>query len=59
MSHMLFLASIILIVVALLVRNSIKLIPSGIQNFMETVIDAILNLCEENIGHHWQDIFSP
>jgi len=54
-----FLASIILIVVALLVKSSIKLIPSGIQNFMETVIDAILNLCDENIGHHWARHFFP
>jgi len=54
-----FLASIILIVVALLVKSSIKLIPSGIQNFMETVIDAILNLCDENIGHHWAKHFFP
>ncbi|MEW6109757.1 MAG: F0F1 ATP synthase subunit A [Nitrospirota bacterium] len=48
-----FLASIILIIVSLLVRSSIKLVPTGIQNFMETIIDSILNLCEENIGHHW------
>lgn len=48
-----FLASIILIIISLLVRSSIQLVPKGIQNFMETVVDAILNLCEENIGHHW------
>ena len=48
-----FLASLILIVAALIVRGSIKLIPRGIQNFMETVIEAILNLVEDNIGHHW------
>src|SRR4030066_197732 len=54
-----FLASIILIVVALLVKSSIKLIPRGIQNFMESVIDAILNLCDENIGHHWAGHFFP
>lgn len=54
-----FLASIILIVVALLVKSSIKLIPSGIQNFMESVIDAILGLCNDNIGHHWAKHFFP
>ena len=54
-----FLASIILIVVGLLVRSSIKLIPSGIQNFMETVVDAIRSLCDENIGHHWARHFFP
>jgi len=48
-----FLASVFLIVVALIVRSSLKLIPSGTQNVMELVVDAIMNLCEENIGHHW------
>jgi F-type H+-transporting ATPase subunit a len=47
-----FLASIILIIVALLVRSASKLVPKGIQNFMEAIIEAILNLCEENIGHN-------
>jgi F-type H+-transporting ATPase subunit a len=48
-----FLASILLIVVALIVRSSIKLVPTGGQNVMETILEALLNLCEENIGHHW------
>jgi F-type H+-transporting ATPase subunit a len=47
------LASVLLIVVSLIVRSSIKLVPRGTQNFMETIAEAILNLCEENIGHHW------
>jgi F-type H+-transporting ATPase subunit a len=47
------LASVLLILVSLIVRSSIKLVPRGSQNFMETIADAILNLCEENIGHHW------
>jgi len=53
------LASVILILVAIVVRSSLQLIPTGIQNFMETVIDGILNLCEENIGHHWARHFFP
>ncbi len=48
-----FLASALLIVVALIVRSSLKLIPSGTQNFMESIIEALSNLCEDNIGHHW------
>ncbi|GAB4484660.1 MAG: F0F1 ATP synthase subunit A [Thermodesulfovibrionales bacterium] len=47
------LASFILLVVALLVRKSLTLVPRGIQNVMESVVEAIMNLCEENIGHHW------
>jgi len=57
-SHAL-LASAILIILALLVRSSLSLIPRGIQNVMETVIEAILNLCEENIGHHWAKALFP
>ncbi|MDA8082123.1 MAG: F0F1 ATP synthase subunit A [Nitrospiraceae bacterium] len=53
------LTSVILIIVALLVRSSLSLIPKGIQNFMETVLDAIMNLCEDNIGHHWAEAFFP
>jgi F-type H+-transporting ATPase subunit a len=48
-----FLASLILIVLALIVRSSLKLVPQGTQNVVETVVEALLNLCEENIGHHW------
>jgi F-type H+-transporting ATPase subunit a len=48
-----FLASLLLIVLALIVRASLKLVPSGTQNVVETVVEALLNLCEENIGHHW------
>ncbi|RMG01791.1 MAG: ATP synthase F0 subunit A [Nitrospirae bacterium] len=46
-------AMIILIVFALLVRKSLKLVPSGAQNFFETIIEALYNLCVENIGHGW------
>ncbi len=48
-----FLASLLLIGLALIVRSSLKLIPSGAQNVVETIIEALLNLAEENIGHHW------
>ncbi|MDA8431335.1 MAG: F0F1 ATP synthase subunit A [Nitrospiraceae bacterium] len=48
-----FLASILLIVLALIVRASLKLVPTGTQNVVETVVEGLLNLCEENIGHHW------
>ena len=54
-----FLASIILIVTGLLVRSSLKLIPTGIQNFMEAITDGIHNLVEENIGHHWTPSLFP
>ena len=47
------LASIILVVSALAVRGSMRLVPTGFQNFMETIVETFVNLSEENIGHHW------
>ena len=54
-----FLASLILIVTAFMVNRSLKLVPTGMQNFMETIAEGVLNLCEENIGHHWAKHFFP
>ena len=47
------LASIILVASALAVRGSMRLVPTGFQNFMETIVETFVNLAEENIGHHW------
>jgi F-type H+-transporting ATPase subunit a len=47
------LASVILITVAVVIRGSLRLVPTGIQNFMEMVVESLLKLAEENIGHHW------
>jgi len=52
-----FLASLILIVTAFMVNRSLKLVPTGLQNFMEAIAEGVLNLCEENIGHHWAKHF--
>ncbi len=54
-----WLAMGILILMAILVKTSIKLVPSGFQNFIEVVIEAIYNLCEETIGEHWTETFFP
>ena len=48
-----FLVSIILIVSALLIRGSLRLVPKGFQNFMEMIIEQILKLSEDTIGHKW------
>lgn len=53
------LASLLLIIVSLIVRKSMNLVPKGIQNFMEAILEALLNLCKENIGRHWGIIFFP
>ena len=54
-----FLASAILIAAALAVRGSIQLVPKGIQNFMEMLVDAIWKLVDENIDHHWSRQLFP
>jgi len=53
------LASIILIVSALAVKGSMRLVPVGFQNFIETIVETFLNLAEENIGHHWGKTLFP
>lgn len=54
-----FLSSAILIGVALAIRGSLALVPKGLQNFVEVMIEALVNLSEENIGHHWGKYFFP
>ncbi len=48
-----------LIGASLAVRKKIHLIPSGLQNILETFADFLLNLSRSNIGHHWGDKFYP
>jgi F-type H+-transporting ATPase subunit a len=47
------LASILLVVLALIIRGSLRLVPKGIQNFIEIIVEAMYNLVQDNIGHHW------
>lgn len=47
----------LLIVVALMVKSSIKTVPSGMQNFFEPIVAAIDNMVEENMGHHGKAYF--
>jgi F-type H+-transporting ATPase subunit a len=54
-----FLVSIILIITALMVRGSLRLVPRGIQNFVEMMVDAIWKLVDDNIGHHWSKTLFP
>ena len=50
-------AMIILLVVAVLVRISLKLVPAGVQNFIEVVVEFFLNLAETSIGHMGREFF--
>jgi F-type H+-transporting ATPase subunit a len=53
------LASILLVLMALAVKGSLNLIPRGLQNFVEMIVDAIYKLVDENIGHHFTKTFFP
>ena len=54
-----WLAMIILISIALIMRNKISLVPSGLQNVMETFGEFSLDLSNSIIGHHWGEKFYP
>lgn len=54
-----FLASLLLIGVALVMRGSLALVPKGVQNFMELMVESLYKLAEENIGHDWGKYFFP
>jgi F-type H+-transporting ATPase subunit a len=51
--------SLILIVVALLARSSRQLIPAGLQNAAELVIESIYNLVESVAGEKWAPRIFP
>jgi F-type H+-transporting ATPase subunit a len=54
-----FLVSILLIVAALIVKGSLRLVPRGFQNFMELLIEQILKLADDTIGHKWRRPLFP
>ncbi len=44
-------ATAIILIVALMVRASARMVPSGVQNFVEVVFEFFINLAETTIGH--------
>ncbi len=44
-------AMVFLLAVAFAVRRSLLLVPAGVQNVVEVVVEFFLNLAEETIGH--------
>lgn len=45
-----WIAMIFLLAVAIVVRLSLKLVPTGVQNIVETVVEFFLDLAEKTIG---------
>jgi F-type H+-transporting ATPase subunit a len=54
-----WLAMIILVTAAVFIRLTMKLVPTGFQNFFETIIEALYDLCVENLGKHWAETLFP
>lgn len=48
---------ILLLVLSVLATSAIKSVPSGLQNFMETVIGGIENMIVETMGEHGRPFF--
>jgi F-type H+-transporting ATPase subunit a len=47
----------IILVIAILARSSLNLVPRGVQNVVEVVIEFFLDLAETNIGHMGRHFF--
>jgi F-type H+-transporting ATPase subunit a len=47
----------LLILVAVLIKRNIKTVPTGLQNFLEPVVDSIENMIEETMGHKGKAYF--
>ncbi|MCE5313076.1 MAG: F0F1 ATP synthase subunit A [Nitrospiraceae bacterium] len=54
-----WLAMAILIGIALLLRGRLSLVPSGLQNVMESCAEFLITTARTNIGHEWGDKFYP
>jgi F-type H+-transporting ATPase subunit a len=52
-----WLAMGILIGTALAVKSKLALVPSGLQNVMEAVVDFFMTLAKNNIGHHGEKFY--
>jgi len=52
-----WIAMIILLAASIIARSSLKMVPSGIQNFLEAVVEFFLELAETSIGHMGRNFF--
>lgn len=50
-------ATVIILVTAVLARKSLRLVPSGVQNVVEVMIEFFLDLAETTIGHLGRHFF--
>ncbi|GAB7079174.1 F0F1 ATP synthase subunit A [Megalodesulfovibrio paquesii] len=52
-------AMAILFGIALVLRGKLKMVPSGLQNVMETVVGGLENFVVENVGEDGRKVFGP
>ncbi len=50
-------ATIIILLVAILARKSLSLVPRGVQNVVEVIMEFFIDLAETNIGHMGRHFF--
>ncbi len=54
-----WLAMVLIIVVALIVKNNLKMVPSALQNVMEVLFEFLRGQALTSIGPKWADKFLP
>ncbi len=50
-------ATLIIVILALLARKSLNMVPRGVQNLVEVIMEFFLDLVESNIGHMGRHFF--
>ena len=50
-------ATLIILIIAILARKSLSLIPRGVQNLVEVIMEFFLDLVDTNIGHLGRHFF--
>ena len=50
-------ATLIIVVLAVIAKSSMKMVPSGVQNLVEVIMEFFIDLAESNIGHQGMHFF--
>jgi F-type H+-transporting ATPase subunit a len=50
-------AALIIVVLAVLAKKSLNMVPTGVQNLVEVIMEFFLDIAESNIGHHGRHFF--
>ena len=50
-------ATLIIVVLAVLAKKSLNMVPRGVQNLVEVIMEFFLDLAESNIGHQGRHFF--